>query len=83
MPRYFFRLTDGKEVLNPGEGLDLLGNAAAREEAVRLARSVKRDGAMRGRNWDGWFIRVLDSHGNEIDSVPVDAVPEGPEVKVP
>ena len=31
--RYFFRLTDGTNELNPHEGIDLLGNAAAREEA--------------------------------------------------
>jgi hypothetical protein len=83
MPRYFFRLTDGRETLNPGEGLDLLGNAAAREEGVRLARSIKEGKVMPGRNWGGWFVRVLDSHGNEIDTVPIDAAPEGPEVKVP
>ena len=39
--RYFFRLTDGTNELNPHEGIDLLGNAAAREEAFRLAREIK------------------------------------------
>ena len=31
--RYFFRLTDGTNELNPHEGIELLGNAAARDEA--------------------------------------------------
>jgi hypothetical protein len=83
MPRYFFRLTDGREILNPHEGLDLIGHAAAREEAVRFASALKQGTEMPGRKWDGWFIRVLDAHGNEVDTVPIDAAPDGPEVKVP
>ena len=39
--RYFFRLTDGTNELNPHEGIDLLGNAAAREEAFKFARQIK------------------------------------------
>jgi hypothetical protein len=81
--RYYFRLTDGRDELNPHEGLDLLGNAAAREEAVRLARDIKAGKLYPGRSWHGWFIRIFDQHGKEIDTVPLDAVPEGPEVKVP
>ena len=82
--RYFFRLTDGKDELNPHQGIDLLGNAAAREEAMRFAREVKAGRALPGRrNWGGWFVRIVDEHGKEIDTVPFDAVPDGPEVKVP
>jgi hypothetical protein len=77
--RYFFRLTDGKEEINPHEGIDLLGNAAAREEAVRFAREVKAGQALPGRrNWDGWFIRIVDEHGREIETVSFDVVPDGP-----
>ena len=81
--RYFFRLTDGKEELNPHQGIDLLGNAAARDEAVRFARSVKSGRTEPGRSWDGWFVRIVDQHGKEVDTVPLDAVPDGPEVPVP
>ncbi|MGB8444079.1 MAG: hypothetical protein WCE32_06750, partial [Pseudolabrys sp.] len=34
MPRYYFHLTDGKQLLNNHKGIDLPGNAAAREDAV-------------------------------------------------
>jgi hypothetical protein len=81
--RYFFRLTDGKDELNPHQGIDLLGNAAAREEAVRFARQIKTGKPLPGRTWDGWFVRIVDEHGKEIDTVPFDAVPDGPEVPVP
>ncbi len=73
--RYFFRLTDGTNELNPHEGIDLLGNAAAREEAFRLAREIKTQKPTTGKDWDGWFVRILDEHGKEIDTVPFDAVP--------
>jgi hypothetical protein len=39
--RYFFRLTDGTSELNRTKGIDLLGNAAAREEALKFAREIK------------------------------------------
>ncbi len=76
--RYFFRLTDGKDELNPHQGIELLGNAAAREEALRFARDVKAGKMLPGRTWDGWFVRIVDEHGKEIDTVPFDAVPDGP-----
>ena len=41
MSRYYFEVTDGNEVLRPPHGIDLLGNAAAREEAMRLAYDLK------------------------------------------
>lgn len=81
--RYFFRLTDGKEELSPHQGIELLGNAAAREEAVRFARDIKAGKLLPERQWTGWFVRVVDQHGKEVDTVPLDAVPEGPEIKVP
>jgi hypothetical protein len=46
MPRYYFLLTDGKHVLNNHKGIDLPGNAAARDDALALARDLKH-GAVR------------------------------------
>jgi hypothetical protein len=74
--RYFFRLTDGTVELNPHEGIDLLGNAAAREEAFRFARDIKINQAPPDHKWEGWFVRIIDEHGKEIDTVPFDAVPD-------
>jgi hypothetical protein len=78
MPRYYFHLTDGNEVLRTGEGLDLLGPALAREEALRLARDLKHRRIMPERNWDGWFVTIVDSHGHEIETVPIDTAPDTP-----
>ena len=76
--RYFFRLTDGKNELNPHEGIELLGNAAAREEAVKFAHEIKTQKVLPEYKWEGWFVRIVDQHGKEIDSVPLDAVPDEP-----
>jgi hypothetical protein len=81
--RYFFRLTDGANELTPHDGIDLLGNAAARDEAVKFAREVKSQRKAAGENSDGWFVRIIDERGREVDTVPLDAVPDGPEVPVP
>ena len=78
MPRYYFRLTDGEQVVKTQEGLELPGNAAAREEATRLARELKRDRALQGRKWDDWFVAVVDQHGKQIEAVPIAAVPDEP-----
>jgi hypothetical protein len=50
MPRYYFHLTDGKQVLNNHKGIDLPGNAAAREDAVALARDLEHGVVMPGWN---------------------------------
>jgi hypothetical protein len=78
MPRYYFRLTDGEQVVNTHEGLELPGNAAAREEATMLARELKHDRALQGRKWDDWFVAVVDQHGKQVETVPIAAVPDDP-----
>jgi hypothetical protein len=71
MPRYYFHLTDGKQVLNNHQGIDLSGNAAAREDALALARDLKHGAVMPGWNWTGWFVGVVDQHGHKVDEVPI------------
>ena len=70
MPRYFFHLTDGKNVLSNHKGIDLPGNAAAREGAVALARDLRHE-KMPHWNWSGWFVKVVDEHGKKVDDVPI------------
>jgi hypothetical protein len=77
MPRYFFRLTDGNRVLDNHQGIDLPGNAAAREGALDLARDLKHGKTMPGWKWDGWFVTIVDNHGKKIDEVPIADTLEG------
>jgi hypothetical protein len=71
MPRYYFRLTDGKRTLDNHRGIDLPGNAAARTDAVALAHDLKQGHAMSGWDWTGWFVAVVDQHGRKVDEVPI------------
>ena len=81
MARYYFRLTDGKQVLKAPRGESFPGNAAAREAALVLARELKDGKVMPGRKWDGWFIAIVDQHGHQVDTVPIGVVPpEAPEL---
>jgi hypothetical protein len=69
MPRYFFHLTDGDSVLDDPDGLELPGEAAARQEAVLVAKDLKE--RLRPRDWTGWMVSIRDEHGNQVDNVPV------------
>ena len=71
MPRYYFHLTDGTSVLDNHQGLDLGGNAAALEDAQKLADDLRRGVKMAGWNWDGWFVAIMDEHGRKVDEVPI------------
>src|SRR4029453_13684944 len=77
--RYYFHLTDGKEVVKLPHGVELPGRAAAREDALVLARDLREGKVMPARKWDDWFIRIVDEHGHEVDTIPVAAVPGRPE----
>jgi hypothetical protein len=69
MPRYYFHLTDGTDVLDDPDGLELPGDAAALEEAVLVAADVKT--RFRPRDWTGWVVRILDDKGRQVDRIPV------------
>ena len=76
MPRYYFHITNAQERLDNPKGMDLPGNAAAREEAVVLAGQLRHGKEMPGRSWQGWFVSVVDQHGHEVDSVPIADMPD-------
>jgi hypothetical protein len=76
MPRYYFHITNRQERLDNPKGMDLPGNAAARQEAVVLAGELRHGNVMPGRSWQGWFVTVVDQHGHEVDSVPIADMPD-------
>jgi hypothetical protein len=71
MPLYFFRLTNGTQVLDNHHGIDLAGDAAARTDAVALARDLYHRAVMPGFDWTGWFVKIVDAQGREVDEVPI------------
>src|SRR6476659_7946841 len=76
MPRYYFHITNGQESLDNPKGMDLPGNATARQEAVVLASELRHGKVMPGRSWEGWFVSVVDQHGHQVDSVPIADMPD-------
>ncbi len=71
MSLYFFRLTNGTQVLDNHQGIDLAGDAAARTDAVALARDLQHRAVMPGFDWTGWFVKIVDAQGREVDEVPI------------
>jgi hypothetical protein len=49
----------------------LAGYAAALTNAVALARDLKGGAAMPGWDWTGWFVAIIDQHGQKVDEVPI------------
>jgi Domain of unknown function (DUF6894) len=71
MPRYYFNLTDRNQTVADGEGMELAGDAAAREEARLFARDLAERKVMNERDWSGWAVAIADERGQHIDSVPI------------
>ena len=71
MPRYFFRLTDGKQLLDNHRGLEAPGDAAASDLAVGLARDLKHGETMAGWDWGPWSVLIVDDHDREVDEIPI------------
>ncbi len=71
MPRYYFKLTDGKNLLSNHQGIELPGNSAALTDAAALADDLRRGTRMPGWKWDGWFVVITDEHGRKVDEVPI------------
>jgi hypothetical protein len=78
MARYYFHLTDGSRVVTTHKGVDLPGDAAAREEALRFAGELKHGKMMPDRDWDDWFVTIVDQHGHKVDTISVATVAAKP-----
>ena len=65
MPRYFFHVIDGKEMLDT-VGTVLAGEAEARAEAIVVSGEMLKD--LGGAFWNNgeWQVRVEDEAGNKV-----------------
>jgi len=69
MPRYYFRLADGAKILENRQGIDLPGNATARDDAFALARHLKH--ALSCKHGLGRLVHhIIDTHGHKIRRSP-------------
>jgi Domain of unknown function (DUF6894) len=70
---FYFKLTDGG-IVEDIEGLELLDVAAAREEAMGLARDLTRL-ELFGRDWSHWTVLVSDESGHQVLSMSISQNP--------
>jgi hypothetical protein len=65
MPRYFFQIIDGEEIIDD-EGTMLPGVDEARAEAIVLSGEMLRD--VGGKFWNNgaWQLRVFDEAGEKV-----------------
>jgi hypothetical protein len=65
MPRYFFHIIDGQEIIDE-EGTELAGVNEARAEAIVLSGEMLRDSG--GKFWNNgvWQLRVTDEAGDKV-----------------
>jgi hypothetical protein len=65
MPRYFFHVMNGVEIVDD-EGTELAGLAEARAEAIVTSGEMLKD--LGGKFWSNgqWQIRVTDEAGDKV-----------------
>ena len=70
MPRYFFSLSDGTNVLVDFEGRELADALAARERAAEAASRLLDEGAGSLSPERSWDIEITDEDGSLVASLP-------------
>jgi hypothetical protein len=73
VPRYYFHIRDGKELIRDEEGTELVDPDAAHAEALASARDLALD-EIRSRNRvDGRIIEIVSEFGDTIETIAVRA----------
>jgi hypothetical protein len=62
VPRYYFHIRKGDQLLTDDEGVQLSGHEEARQEARRTAGEMLRDGTLK----HGEILEVMDAEKNVV-----------------
>ena len=65
MPRYFFHVIDGRDIIDR-DGTELSGLREARAEAIRTAGTILRDEGDEFWNGTEWHMNVTDAAGQSV-----------------
>ena len=65
MPRYFFHVIDGRDLIDH-EGTEFPNLRTARAEAIRLAGAILRDEGDKFWNGEEWHVNVTDASGQSV-----------------
>jgi hypothetical protein len=74
MPRYFFHVRDGDELILDREGLDLPDLESAADECRRLVRAVLNEDQFRALLTPGRKFEVVDELGRLVLIIPFRSV---------
>ena len=77
MPRYFFHVQDGKDILDT-EGTDLADLTEARNEAIAAAGEMIRSTGHTVWNGSPWLMNVVDEAGAPVFTLRFSADEHGP-----
>ena len=80
MPRYFFHVIDGRNIID-NEGSELAGLKEARVEAIHLAGSILRDEGDEFWNGEEWRMNVTDASGQSVLKLRFSADDKVPRLK--
>jgi len=70
MPRYYFHIKSDKDFIEDPEGVELVGDVEAREEALDAAREILADSVRKGEVVDGHVFDVRDADGTKVFTLP-------------
>ena len=73
MPRYYFHIRDGKDLIRDEEGTELPDPEAAHAEALASARDLAMDEIRAQHRVDGRRIEIASEFGDVIETLPVRA----------
>jgi hypothetical protein len=71
VPRYYFHIRDGKNLIRDEEGTDLPGPEAAHAEAMASARDLALDEIRSQHRVDGRTIEIVSEFGDTIETLAV------------
>jgi hypothetical protein len=70
MPRFYFHIKHGPDLIRDEEGVDLESTALARAQALMSARELLADAIRAGRELGADAFVIADQEGNQLTFVP-------------
>jgi hypothetical protein len=74
MPRFHFRLTNGTRSNLDRDGVELVDEQAAMQEAEQMIEYLLREAFETRFDWNGWEVQVLDLAYRQLAAVPFPSV---------
>ena len=74
MPRYYFHIKNGFEIIEDSEGIELTSVMIAKAEAEEAAREILASKVRSGEIIDGHEFEIRDAWGNRLLHVPFKSV---------